>query len=1157
MTNKSRNLRKLMLALVLVLMMPLAVMAQGNLSKPVSINVKNATVETVLKAVQEQTGQNFFYSSDLAKTWPKVSVNATKKTAKQVLDEVMPLISCEYEMKNGIVNITKQKVSGKMRKVSGKVYDTEGQPLVGVPVCIGESRVCTITDAEGFYTFDIPVEKTTLKFTYVGMENAYVDIVAGNGNVKKDITMHSDNTLDAVMVTGYQTISRERATGSYDILNQKDLEKPSVSIAERLVGTVAGVATTLDANGNVSLAIRGQGTLMANASPLLVVDGFPIEGGLSSLNPNDIESISVLKDAAAASIWGARASNGVVVVTTKKSGNKGLKVEFSTSVKVGSKTDMDYLRNYASSADAVEYEKSIFGKYGNTAISNSLSFSNFKTQQGWYVTSAGILYNQFKNGVISESEMNAGLAKLAGQDNTSQIEDNLLQRPVYQQYNLAVSGSNDRMDNYVSFMYNHDTSRFQETAKKNFQFNYRGTAHLYKWLDLNLAAMVNYADGKNNGVSAEDIRSLAPYDMLVDANGNPTDLGHYKHYTPLMDAMVPSEKFPYSDWSYNPITEMKNRDLRNKALSTRLQAGLTFKIIEGLTFDTKVQYERIQSDNRNLFNDKTYYVRNLVNTNSSWNNGATVTQNIPSGSILNESKAVYENYSFRNQLSFSRIFNEVHAVNAVAGIEISQYKTNTTYNAPSYGYDDDHLTVGNLSATSIKNWIGNTVGLDYKNSYGYHLDRYFSAFGNVSYTYNDLYTASVSLRTDASNFIAEDSSYRYSPFWSVGLSWNMHKEKFMQDVTFIDQLRPRITYGSNGNSDSSTSTTPLIALNGYNSFSGELLASISSKGNPTLRWEKTYTTNIGVDFAMWNHKLFGKIDYYSKQGEDIFGKVTIPMVNGSRLETFNNAKISNKGIEIMLGSQLNITRDLQWNGSMTFAYNKSKVKSLYNNSLAYYDMVKGGSNFHVEGYAMSPVFSYSYGGVQNIGTETKPVMKPVVNLIDGEVMPFGGTTTVEGRDFLVYQGTTVAPYNMGMTHEFSYKDFDLSFTLVGKFGHKFRSTTFNYAGRGGIPNKLYGDLQNGGVAPMPLQDSDNLNDWSMAQYMDYTVKNASHVRMQEVTFSYNLPHTILNKIGMNRLTFYVQGNNLFTIKATDEDPEFHYGNLRLQSSWTFGLKLGF
>ncbi|HEY9550990.1 MAG TPA: SusC/RagA family TonB-linked outer membrane protein, partial [Prevotella sp.] len=975
--------------------------------------------------------------------------------------------------------------SEKQRTISGTVVDTDGEPLAGVPICIGESRVCTVTDANGFYTFPIPVGTVILKFTYVGMDAQYATIAAGSGDVQKNITMTGGNVLDDVLVTGYQTISRERATASYDILGQKALDKPSVSIADRLVGTVAGVASNIDADGNISLTVRGLGTLIANAEPLLVVDGFPVEGGLSGLNPNDIENISVLKDAAAASIWGARASNGVIVVTTKRSKGRGLKVELTSSIKVGSNTDLDYLRNYTSSAEAVEYEKSIFGKYGNTAITNNTSWNNFRNQQNWYVTSAGILYNQMTNGEISQTEMEAALAQLAAQDNSQQIKDNLLRRPSYQQYSLALSGSSDRMNNYVSFLYSNDISRFQETGSKNFQFNYRGTAKVFKWLDLNLAAMMNYADSKNNGLSASEIRQLAPYDMLINTDGSHANLGHYMHYTPLINAMVPAGAFPYS-WEYNPITEMENRDLHTKGLSTRLQAGLTFKIVNGLTFDTKIQYERIKTDSRDLYGESTYYVRNLVNTSSTWNRANNVvTQNLPSGSILEESTYTRENYSFRNQLNYNVTIADVHDISAVGGVEISQFKTTGTQFAPSYGYDDNHLTVGLFpnGTVGLKNWLGSNLELNYNNSYSYYLNRYFSAFANVGYTYDNRYTLSASIRTDAANFIADDPSYRYSPFWSVGVSWNMHNEKFMKDVKWIDMLRPRFTFGSNGNSDASTSTMPLIAINGYDQFSGELLATIASKGNPTLRWEKTYTTNFGVDFSFWKRKLYGKIDFYSKQGKDILGSVTIPMVNGSRLEVFNNAKISNTGLELVLGSEMNITKDLHWNGSLTFAYNKSKVKSLYNNSLAYYTMVQGASNFHVEGYALNPLFSYSYAGLQNVGSESKPIMKPVVNLTEGEVMPFGGSTTVEGRDFLVYQGTTVAPYNLGMTNAFSYRDFDLAFTLTGKFGHKFRRTGFNYAGRGEIPNAQIGDLNNNAYAPMPQQDNENLSDWSMSRYM--------------------------------------------------------------------------
>ncbi len=1040
--------------------------------------------------------------------------------------------------------------------VRGRVLDADGEPLAGVSIKMTGSTGGTITNANGEFSLNDAAGRQ-LVLSFVGMK----DIHATGANTFMTLTMEEDvSRLNDVLVTGYQTISRERATGSYDMLGQKVLDKPSVSIADRLVGTVAGVATNLDADGNVSLTIRGQGTLMANAEPLLVVDGFPIDGTLASLNPNDIESVSILKDAAAASIWGARASNGVIVVTTKKGKNKGLKVEFSTSVKVGSKTDVDYLRNYASSADAVAYESGIFGKYGNNAIGTSPSWSNFKTQQSWYVTSPGILYSNMKNGIITEAQMQEGLAKLASQDNTKQIEDKLLQRPVYQQYNLALSGSTERMNNYVSFLYSHDTSRFKGNKDKNFQFNYRGTANIFKWLDLNMSATLGYNDYKHNGVTASDIRSLAPYDMLINADGTLADLGHYKHYTPLIDAMVPVENFPYSDWSYNPITEMQNRDLRTKNITARVQAGLTFKIMKGLTFDTKVQYERIQGNTRNLYGEDTYYVRNLINTTSTWDRTSNkVTANLPKGDILNESESVRENYSFRNQVNYSAIFSDVHEVNFVGGVEISQFKTTGTNFAPSYGYDDAHLTVGLFpnNVTDLTNWLGNSTTLDYRNSYNYHMSRYFSAFANASYTYDSRYTVSASLRTDASNFIADKKSYRYSPFWSVGASWNMHNEQFIKDINGIDLLRPRITFGSNGNSDSSTSTIPLIAIDGYNTYSGEMNATVASKGNPTLRWEKTYTTNIGVDFSLFNRNIYGKIDYYSKQGKDIFGSVTIPMVQGSRLEVFNNAKISNKGVEIMLGSEQRISKDVTWNGNLTFAYNKSKVKSLYNNSLAYYTMVQGASNFHVEGYALNPLFSYSYAGVQNVGSEAKPLMKPAVNLTEGNVMPFGGTTTLNGRDFLVYQGTTVAPYNLGLTNEFTYKDFDLSFTLTGKFGHKYRRTGFNYAGRGEVPNAQLSYLSSTAVAPMPQQDNDNLTDWSMSRYMNYLTSSANVVRLQELTLSYGIPKAILAKAGLNRLTLYVQGNNLLTFKSHGEDPEYRYGNLRLQPSWTFGLKLGF
>ena len=224
-TDPLRGIRRLMLLTLLLFFASVSVNAAMPANTPVSINFKSEQVTTVLKEVQKQSGLNFFYSTEVSKEWPRITIRMTKKPASEVVAQIASLIGCEYTIKGNIVTISKQKVSGRERTIKGYVRDDSGEPLVGVPVCIGESRVCTVTDADGFYTFKIPVEKTVLKFSYVGMENAYVTIAQGNSDVSRDVAMHSDSQLEEVVVTGYQTISKERATGSYSIIKKEDIQK--------------------------------------------------------------------------------------------------------------------------------------------------------------------------------------------------------------------------------------------------------------------------------------------------------------------------------------------------------------------------------------------------------------------------------------------------------------------------------------------------------------------------------------------------------------------------------------------------------------------------------------------------------------------------------------------------------------------------------------------------------------------------------------------------------------------------------------------------------------------------------------------------------------------------------------------------------------------
>lgn len=1172
------NFRTLFLFVALFLTFALPVSANIlDEANPVTIVSRDISVRGALEQVKKQSGVSLMYQSDIINDQLRLNLNLKQASLKEALDAICTPAGLKYVLKESYVLITKAREAGRQplskRRIHGMVVDEKGEPLIGAAVYIESTGLTSgvITDYNGHYELEATPEDLLI-FSFVGMAKQAVAI---GKNVEINVTLREDSQmLNDVVVTGFQTISKERATGAFDIVNQDVLDKPSVTIADRLVGKVAGVQTSTTADGNISFTIRGSGTFQSDAEPLVVVDGFPISTGMVSINPNDVESISILKDAAAASIWGARASNGVIVITTKKGNkNKGLNVEVDAQLRFGSNTDVDYLRNMMSSAETVDYQKSMFGNYktvrGNPT-STPESKEAFKSVYESVFTQAGALYNQLTRNEITADQYASGLSTLSKLDNKQQIEDELLQRPVYQQYNVTLSGSNSRMVNYISLLYGYDTTRYKGSDSRDFQFNYRGSVSLLKWLDMNMSATVLYDKNRNSGVSASDISGLAPYDMLLNEDGSYTDMSYSRHYLPGIKHTLSLFSFPYSDWGYNPVQEVNGRDVYDKSMSNRFQVGLKAKILEGLTFDTKFQYEHILSDVRSLYSDQTYQVRNYINSYTSldWDTH-TATAHIDKGSILYREKYTTDAYNWRNQVNFVRTFADRHAINFVGGIEIMQNKWQGQTYAPAYAYDDHYLTSHPITETVVENCTGDTpvVGIDTRSSFSYTMQRYFSAFANVAYTYDDKYSISGSYRTDASNFITDDPKYRYSPFWSVGLSWNMMHEEFMKPVSWINSLRPRITYGCNGNANTSTSVVPLIAMNGISYITGEPIAEISTSGNPKMSWERTHVVNVGVDWVMFGGKFFGKVDFYNKKGTDILANISVPMASGQYKSiwdqgvkiTANAAEVTNRGFELELGTDLPIGKGFNWNGSVTMAYNKNKVDKFYVNFIEHNDMR---SSMPVEGYSIHGLWAYEYAGLKEMKAEDGSTYHvPTIKTDDeGNTSPINVIPkTTDGRDAMKYMGTRIAPWTVGTSHTFSYKEWNLSFTMIGKFGHKFRATGFNYADPlSSVPNRQYNQLQSKEVMPLPDNKIISLSEYSaIAPYMDYNVKSANHVRMQEVTLSYSLPGCLLNKWGIGRLTFYLQGNNLFTIKATDEDPEFAYGGLRLQPSYTIGAKFSY
>lgn len=1172
------------LAMKLTGFMVLAVVLQVSArttAQTVTYSADKVPLLKVFDAVSRQTGFVFVYDKqDIGNATP-VSIQLKAVPVKDAIKTILRNQPLDFDIQGNTIVISRKETPQTVSAIAtippidihGRIVDEDGQPLAGVTVSVRGSSASTATNENGEFTVNAS-EGGVIFVSSVGYLGRSIKIAkpqAGEAGVITIVLYRKINSLDSSVVqynTGYQNISKERATGSFGTVSKAQLSKPSINISQRIIGAVAGVqARSMDVDGTPSFEIRGQTSLYGNARPLVVVDGFAIQGDFSSVNPNDVESITVLKDAAAASIWGARAANGVIVITTK-SARKGtpLKVELSAFTRVGKKLDLDYVRPLASSSETVDYEMKAFNNW--SALINSGSLSN--VSKAW--SPATIALSEQYLGYITPAQRDAMLNQLRTQDNRQQIKDNLLSNPVNQQYNLTLYGSTGRMTNALSLLFEKNQSDFKGTGNERYMLNYRTTAAVTKWLDVNLNAMVQHTRNRYNGVTVVDINSWSPYEMLLNPDGSYTNISQY--YTPILQRFVPMDKFPYSDWGYNPIQEIHNRDSSLSQLNARLQAGLTFKLTKGLTVNSRLQYETFNSNNRYLHGENSFYVRKMVNEATTWDRGSnTLTPNLPKGSILNQSRNKVESWNFRNQLNYNRVFGSKHEINLAAGTEVNSTVAELFTYPTTYGYNDETLTIGTFPNgpggifNPIENWLGSDQTFSYTGAFDHKSERYYSSYANLAYTYDRRYTISGSYRTDASNLITNDPKYRYAPFWSIGGLWDVTRENFLNGITWLDHLGLRATYGYNGNVDKTTAFMPLIATNATpDTWTNDHTATITSFGNPALRWEKTGTWNLGLDYSLFNGRLFGKVDVYNKAGRDLIAQVSIPAVNGTTSQKLNNAKMTNRGIELELGTALPIlNNDIVWHGNLNFSYNRNRITNLFLANYASPDLLNGGTAAYVVGLDANTLWRFKYAGVQNgEPTVLGPGKAPVT---------FTSGVPGDARTFLLNMGTTVAPYTLGFINSFKVYDFDFSFIITGKFGHVFQRRGFNYPAnrtRRVLPNKKLSEVVNGDpnkIIPLPLTTVEPLYYFwsSFTQYVSYLTESATNVRLQEVSLAYNVPQRLLKKMQLSNLQLYAQGNDLHTWYANHakEDPEYPMGStspsatIKPMPKLTLGIRLDF
>lgn len=1155
----------------LLLLIPCAVWAQN-----IRLDYQNTPLITVLGSIQNQSGYKFVYNNSLIDVNQRVTVQTSGERIETVLDKTLKGTGISWKIIDKQIalspadNRTVLQQGGRQLTVRGRITDQDGEPLVGAAVQNLTDKTYAITDIDGNYVIEVKNPATAvMEISSLSMETVTEPL---NGRARLDVQMNPDRVLlDEVVVTGYQTLSKERATGSFDIVGHAQLDKASSNIATRLVGAAPGIAYTTDIYGNPSFSIRGTSTFSDQSAPLIVVDGFAVSSSFTDINPNDVESVTILKDAAAASIWGARSANGVIVITTKNArraaeGRATVTVDYSGFYKISPKLNLDYTLSRASSSDVIDYEVNNFHHWDAPL---------WYPEESDYSGGNSVVYdllNEARLGHISQAEALSQIEAYRKLDNSEQLRKYFLQNASTFQQNLSINVSTARSQSVLSLLYEDQQKIYKRNQDKKYMVSFRNRTNLFKWLDLTVNGTYNYTSSNNSNTG---LPALSPYEMLVDSKG---DYIRYSGGISLnyLNRHVPTDSFPYADWTWNPVEDLYARELTSASSLARLQAGLTFKIIDGLTVDAKAQYEMIQGRTHNYYTEQTYLVRSTVNTAASWNQSTNqVTMNLPKGGFLDQSTSQRNVLTLRGQVNFNRTFAGRHAVAAIAGFETIDNVYQTFGHPRTYGYDDNSLSVGTFpngvggsGALTIRNWQGSAQTFGYTNSFSYLTDRYFSAFANASYTFDGKYTLSGSVRTDASNLITDDPKYRYAPFWSVGASWQLGKEEFIKNVSWLDLLTLRATFGYNGNVDKSTTFKPLINPSASPStLTHEYTATMASYGNPALRWERTRTFDVGVDFAALGNKLHGKIDVYQKHSLDLIASVSLPAVQGTSSMSMNSGEIDNRGIELEIGSTIPINRNIVWDGALMFAWNRNRIASLnYYPSYAYQLVYSGGSYAWMEGYDMNTMWSYKYGGIENRGTETVPDWQPTLVGKDGVHQTFASWPSGDAMNISYDMGTTVAPVNVAFSTSLKLYDFDISLMLTGKFGHVFRRESFNYPGISGrsIPNAKYSEIIDCDPAErihLPMKDNETrLYFWDRFWgYVDYLTENASFIRMQEIDVAYNLPKSATAWLGVNSLKLFVQASNPFSIyfNKWNEDPEFPRGSAPLQSAYMFGVKCNF
>ena len=1134
--------KKQLMALLCLLMLPLALMAQG---QRVTIKVNQALLPTALRQVEQQSGYyKINYPYEVIKDY-KVTADIKNATAPDAVKSLIKGLPLTSSVDGRFIQLTKseKRADATKRSVKGQVVDADGEPLIGVTVRVSGTDIITVTDMDGNYVLEGVDPSSTIVYSYIGKKTVERKAASSNSVL---ILEDNANVMDDVVVTGYQQISKERTTGSFAKVTADDLmNKRYDNLSQLLEGEVAGFNTQ-------SSLIRGTTTMNGVTNPLYVIDGFPVEstrydeyGGLNESVPNidvnEIESITVLKDAAAASIYGARAANGVVVIVTKKAKGKRTNVSFSTSLTwhpYSFKKD-----RLTDAADIIDLEREWAASNPNLHGEGAADYARSIISDKVYSSQGIQAIANYYAGNISQSEMESRLNQLAAQGYRyfDDVANRAKRDAFYQQYHLSVGRATDNNNFRAAVTYRNNKMNDKFTNDNSWDIDLRDQLDITSWLTLNVGSYTFYKKGNLQSFNPMSPGySYMPYDRLINDDGT--------HFTSTQESRLGQSDlailtgYGLPDYNITPLDEIGRNIRVNNEFINRTYGKLDFDLPWNLKYNVMFQYEYAYDKAHQLYDKDSYYVHSLVGQYATDDYGTGVaTLNVPLGNVYYRANQTSKAYTFRQQLNYDNTFANVHNVVALLGHEVR--KTVIDYdNSTLYNYDPDMLSFSLMDQNVLYNTYGLMGGyglLERDFAYMRNIDnRFVSLFANAAYTYDNKYMLSASIRWDRSNLWGTGSKYQNKPIWSIGAGWNIDREPWF-NVEWVNRLKLRASYGIAGNI-AKDSAPYMTASYSNNPNVGGVYGSVNTRPNPALRWEKTTTTNVGLDFAVLNNRLNGSIEFYNKMGTDLLANTMGVPTEGFGYTTYsiNNGKMRNRGVELTLNGQIVRTADFHLDAMATYSYNKNKVVYVNVEAPVYFLQLDYPDAYPIVGNPYNAIYAYKWAGLSAEG---------LPQVLDAQ----GHATTSNPSDLaaIIYAGSTEPMHMASLNLHLGYKQVDFSCMWLFQGGHKMRNTdlpmlnsAYNYSlwsyvstldpVNKDITNRWRqpGDEAKTDIPAAIFGENPLFSDASRTiyGYADNNVISATNLRLANISVAYNLPNAWLRNVSLTNARLQFNMENVVT-----------------------------